>query len=292
VNEFAFIDAEKARYPLGVLCKTLGVSRPGYYAHARRGPSAHATRDVELGAKIANIHAGSRKRYGSPRVHDALREGGERVSRKRVARIMKEQDLRGKRRRRFRVTTQSDHPFPIAGNVLARDFSCMKPDQKWVGDITYVWTREGWLYLAVLVDLFSRRVVGWSMSDSLATDLPLQALTMALETRRPHRGLVHHSDRGCQYASAEYRRVLEQHGLVASMSRRGNCWDNAVAESFFATLKVELVRDADFLTRDQARGEIFEYIEVFYNRQRRHSSLGYATPSGFEFRFEATMKAA
>jgi putative transposase len=292
VKDFAFIDAEKEKYPVGILCDTLGVSRAGYYAYAGRAPSPRTTRDTELGVQIADIHAQSRQAYGSPRVHDELHKRGERVSRKRVSRLMRERKLQGKRRRRFRVTTQSDHALPIAKNIVARDFSCMKPNEKWVGDITYIWTREGWLYLAVLIDLFSRRVVGWSMSESLATDLPLSALTMALQTRRPPRGLLHHSDQGCQYASAAYRHVLEQHGIVASMSRKGNCWDNAVAESFFATLKVELVRDVDFLTREQARREIFEYIEVFYNRQRRHSYIGYATPSGFEFKSEVSKKAA
>jgi putative transposase len=292
MNVFEFIDAEKAQYPIGVLCKALDVSRPGYYAHTRRPPSKHATRDAALGAKIAEIHARSGKRYGSPRVHEELREDGEHVSRKRVSRIMKERDLRGKRRRRFRVTTQSEHDMPVAPNVLARDFSASAPNQKWVGDITYIWTREGWLYLAVLIDLFSRRVVGWSMSDSLATELPLRALQMAIHARRPPRGLVHHTDRGCQYASSDYRAVLEQHGLVASMSRKGDCWDNAVAESFFASLKTELVRDIDFLTRDQARREVFAYIEGFYNRRRRHSSLGYANPEKRELTFEQVAKAA
>jgi transposase InsO family protein len=292
MNVFEFIDAEKAQYPIGLLCKALDVSRPGYYAHTRRPTSKHAERDAALGAKIAAIHASSGKRYGCPRVHDELREEGERVSRKRVGRIMKEHDLRGKRRRRYRVTTQSNHDFPIAPNVLARDFSATAPNQKWVGDITYIWTREGWLYLAVLIDLFSRRVVGWSMSDSLATDLPLRALHMAIQTRRPPRGLIHHTDRGCQYASAEYRAVLEQNGIVASMSRKGNCWDNAVAESFFATLKTELVRDIDFLRRDHARREVFAYIEGFYNRRRRHSALGYANPNKLEMIFEWIEKAA
>lgn len=292
MNDFEFIDAEKAQYPVGLLCNTLSVSRPGYYAHSRRTPSKHATRDAVLGAKIVEIHTRSGKRYGSPRVHDELREEGEHVSRKRVSRIMKERDLRGKRRRRFRVTTESEHDMPVAPNVLARDFSASAPNQKWVGDITYIWTREGWLYLAVLIDLFSRRVVGWSMSESLATELPLRALHMALQARRPARGLIHHTDRGCQYASADYRSVLEQHGAVASMSRKGNCWDNAVAESFFATLKTELVRDIDFLTRDHARREVFAFIEGFYNRRRRHSSLGYANPEKRELTFEQVVKAA
>lgn len=292
MNVFEFIDAEKAQYPIGVLCKALEVSRPGYYAHASRPPSKRAERDVALGAKIAAIHAESGKRYGSPRVHDELREDGERVSRKRVCRLMKERDLRGKRRRRFRVTTQSDHDMPIAPNLLARDFTASAPNQKWVGDITYIWTREGWLYLAVLIDLFSRRVVGWAMGDTLATELPLRALHMAIQTRRPPRGLIHHTDRGCQYASVAYRAVLEQHGMIASMSRKGNCWDNAVAESFFATLKTELVRDIDLLTRDHAKRELFAYIEGFYNRRRRHSSLGYANPNKVEMIFEWVEKAA
>jgi len=292
MNVFEFIDAEKAQYPIGLLCEALDVSRPGYYAHTRRPQSAHATRDIALGAKIAAIHASSGKRYGSPRVQDELREDGEHVSRKRVARIMKERDLRGKRRKRFRVTTMSEHDMPIAPNLLERDFTASAPNQKWVGDITYIWTRQGWLYLAVLIDLFSRRVVGWAMGDTLATELPLRALHMAIQTRRPPRGLIHHTDRGCQYASAEYRAVLEQHGIVASMSRKGNCWDNAVAESFFATLKTELVRDLDLLTHDHAKRELFAYIEGFYNRRRRHSSLGYATPNKVEMIFEWVEKAA
>ena len=205
---------------------------------------------------------------------------------------MKEHDLKGKRRKRFRVTTMSEHDMPIASNVLERDFTATAPNQKWVGDITYIWTREGWLYLAVLIDLFSRRVVGWAMSDTLATELPLRALHMAIQMRRPPRGLIQHTDRGCQYASAEYGAALEQHGIVASMSRKGNCWDNAVAESFFATLKTELVRDVDFLTREHARRELFAYIEGFYNRRRRHSSLGYASPNKVEMIFEWVEKAA
>ena len=292
MNVFEFIDAEKVQYPIGVLCEALDVSRPGYYAHVRRPQSTHATRDIALRAKIVAIHAQSDKRYGSPRVHDELRDEGEHVSRKRVARIMKEQDLRGKRRKRFRVTTMSEHDMPIAPNVLERDFTASAPNRKWVGDITYIWTRQGWLYLSVLIDLFSRRVVGWAMGDTLATELPLRALHMAIQTRRPPRGLIHHTDRGCQYASAEYRAVLEQHGIVASMSRKGNCWDNAVAESFFATLKTELVRDLDLLTHDHAKRELFAYIEGFYNRRRRHSSLAYATPNKVEMIFEWVEKAA
>jgi transposase InsO family protein len=292
VNDFEFISAEKAHFPVDVLCAVLDVSRAGFYAHERRPASPHRTRDAALSEKIVEIHSRSRRTYGSPRVHDQLRESGERVGRKRVMRLMKERNLQVKRRRRFRVTTDSKHTDPIAPNVLARSFTTTAPNQAWVGDITYIWTREGWLYLAVLVDLFSRRVVGWSMGETLATELPLAALTSALRTRRPPPGLIHHTDRGCQYASEEYRRALERHGLVASMSRKGDCWDNAVAESFFATLKKDLVFRTDFLTRSQARSEVFEYIEVFYNRQRRHSHLDYATPAGIELKFDEVKKAA
>ncbi len=277
---FGFVAAEKARFPVGLLCDAIGVSRPGYYAWASRKPSAHSQRDAELAAKVAQVHTASRRIYGSPRVHDELREQGERASRKRVARLMREQGLAGKRRRRFRRTTDSAHRHPVAPNLLERDFTTTAPNRAWVGDITYIWTREGWLYLAVLLDLFSRKVVGWAMSESLTTDLALAALRMAIASRRPPHGLVHHTDRGVQYASAEYRRELAAHGLRASMSRKGNCWDNAVAESFFSTLKVEL--DLDFDTRQQARTAVFEYLEVFYNRQRRHSAIRYATPCSFE----------
>lgn len=287
---FGFVEAEKAQFPVSMLCEAIGVSRPGYYAWARRGPSARSQRDEELAAKVVDIHARSRRIYGSPRVHDELREQGERVGRKRVARLMRERGLAGKRRRRFRVTTKSAHGKPVAPNVLARDFKTSAPNRAWVGDITYIWTREGWLYLAVLLDLYSRKVVGWAMSEWLTTELALRALRMAVTDRKPRAGLVHHTDRGVQYASAEYQRLLSDHGITASMSRTGDCWDNAVAESFFATLKVEL--ELDFDTRQQARTAVFEYIEAFYNRQRRHSTISYATPWSFELDFEKAKNAA
>ena len=287
---FGFVAAEKARFPVSMLCEVIGVSRPGYYAWARREPSARHQRDAELTAKVVDIHARSRRIYGSPRVHDELRDRGERVGRKRVARLMREQGLAGKRWRRFRVTTNSAHGRPVAPNLLARDFKTSAPNRVWVGDITYIWTREGWLYLAVLLDLFSRKVVGWAMSESLTTELALAALRMAIAGRRPSPGLMHHTDRGVQYASAEYQAVLAAHGIVPSMSRTGNCWDNAVAESFFATLKLEL--ELDFDTRPQARAAVFEYLEVFYNRQRRHSAISYATPWSFEVDFEKAKNAA
>jgi transposase InsO family protein len=281
--KFAFVAAEKATYPVRVLCQTLGVSRAGFYAWHTRPPAARRQADQRLGVEIQAIHAETRQRYGSPRVHAELRDRGHQVGRKRVARLMRQHGLCARRRRRFRVTTDSNHPWPVAPNVLARQFAVAAPDTAWVTDITYLWTREGWLYLAVILDLFSRAVVGWAMSAQITTQhLTLQALTMALGRRRPPHGLLHHSDRGSQYASADYQRALTAHGIVGSMSRRGNCWDNAVAESFFATLKVELAHDADWATRAEARGDVFTYLEGFYNGARRHSALGYLSPLVFE----------
>src|SRR2546426_261567 len=231
--------------------------------------------------------ATTQERGGPRRLRAAeLADRGCRTSRKRVARLMRGRGLAARRRRRFRVTTHSRHPFPIAPNVLARQFQRAAPDQAWVTDITYIPTGEGWLYLAVIVDLCSRFAVGWAMSARVTDDLTLAALGMALARRRPSPGLVHHSDRGSQYASGDYQRLLAQHGIVCSMSRRGDCWDNAVAESFFATVKVELVHDAAWATRAAARTELFEYLELFYNGQRRHSALGYLSPRAFERRRE------
>ena len=282
----AVIAAEKAGFPVRLLCRTLGVSRAGFYAWQTRPPAPHTRADERLGLEIAAIHAESRQRYGSPRIHAELADRGCHTSRKRVARLMRARSLAARRRRRFRVTTQSRHPFPIAPNVLARQFERAVPDQAWVTDITYIWTSEGWLYLAVILDLCSRLAVGWALSERITDDLTLDALGMALARRRPPQGLLHHSDRGSQYASGDYQRALARHGIVCSMSRRGDCWDNAVAESFFATLKVELVHDATWSTRTVARTELFEYIEIFYNGQRRHSALAYLSPRAFERRRE------
>ena len=289
---FAFIAVEKATFPVTVLCQTLGVSRTGFYAAQARPAARRGRDDAKLAVEITAIHAESRQRYGSPRIHAELRERGCRTSRKRVARLMREQGLAARRRRRFRVTTDSHHPFPIAANVLARQFAASSPDTAWVTDITYIPTGEGWLYLAVILDLFSRLVVGWAMSERITRQLALDALGMALARRRPPQGLLHHSDRGSQYASTEYQHQLARHGIVGSMSRRGDCWDNAVAESFFATLKVELVHEATWGTRPEAGGALFEYIEGFYNGQRRHSSLGYLSPLAFERRREHETRAA
>ena len=281
---FAFIATEKAHYPVALLCQVLQVSRSGFYAWRRR-PAAQRTRQNQLlGLEIAAIFAESRHRYGSPRVHAELRDRGQRTGRKRGARLMRRAGLRARERRRFRRTTNSGHEMAITGNLLARQFSVAQPDISWATDITYLWTLEGWLYLAVILDLFSRRVVGWAISERLERGIALDALTMALRNRRPPHGLLHHSDRGSQYASHEYRQLLAANGMRSSMSRRGNCWDNAVAESFFATLKLELVYQTQWRTRADAHSAVFEYIELFYNRRRRHSALGYLSPEQFENR--------
>jgi transposase InsO family protein len=261
------IAAEKACYPVALMCRVLKVSRAGFYAWRRRPASAHALKDQSLKLELAAIHAESRGRYGSPRVHAELRARGERVARKRVARLMRIAGLRARAPRRYRCTTDSRHAMAIKGNLLARRFAVAAPNRGWVSDITYLWTLEGWLYLAVILDLYSRRVVGWSLGEGLERKLVLDALRMALREGQPAAGLLHHSDRGSQYASQEYQQLLGAHGLVSSMSRSGNCWDNGVAESFFATLKIELVYQARWRTRAEARSAIFEYLELFYNRR-------------------------
>lgn len=281
---YAFIRAQKAAFPIAFMCARLGVSRSGFYDWLGRAPSARTRDDARLAREVATIHCESGGRYGSPRVHAELRVRGRRVARKRVARLMRAQGLAARRRRRFVRTTDSRHDGPIAPNVLARDFTATAPNRVWVTDITYVATGEGWLYLAVLLDLFSRRVVGWALAPSLATPLPLAALDQALRRRDPPRGLVHHSDRGCQYASAAYRAALAARGVTASMSRAGDCWDNAVAESFFNTLKWEAVPIEGFATHTAAHTALGEYLDDFYNHHRRHSSLDYASPVEFELR--------
>jgi transposase InsO family protein len=285
--KFEFIEAEKAQFPIAFMCARLGVSKSGFYAWRKRPPSARKLEDARLASEVRAAHAGSKGRYGSPRVHRELVANGRRIGKHRVARLMCENGLRGRRKRRFRHTTDSNHAMPIAPNTLAREFTVHAPNEVWVTDITYIPTREGWLYLAAILDLFSRRVVGWSMSERITRQLTLDALTMARRSRTPPRGLLHHSDRGSQYASADYRAALDAAGIECSMSRKGNCWDNAVAESFFATLKTELVHEADWATRAEARSAIFEYLEVFYNRRRRHSSIDYVSPEEFELRYEA-----
>jgi transposase InsO family protein len=280
--KYTFIAAQKAEFPVSVLCSVLGASRSGYYAWCARPQAAREQQDAILAEAITEVHDQSRGTYGSPRVHAELKQRGVQVGKKRIARLMRDRGLAARRKRRFRPsTTESQHPHPVAANLLARSFSRPAPNQAWVGDITYIRTDEGWLYLAVLLDLFSRRVVGWSMSEHIDTQLALGALRMAVSNRRSS-GVLHHTDRGIQYASLEYRQALADHGLTASMSRKGNCWDNAVAESFFATLKAEVVHQRRFTSRAEARRAIFDYIEVFYNRRRRHSAIQYLSPMEFE----------
>ena len=290
---FELVDAEKARFPVQVLCEVLDVSRSGYYAWKTRPPSAHEKTDERLAAEIAATHAKSQKRYGSPRVHRALRRKGIHVGKKRVARLMREKCLVARQKRRFRRTTDSNHANPIAPNVVARDFEPAAPNQVWAGDVTYVATDEGWAYLAVLLDLFSRRVVGWAISETNDTELALAALAGAVRSRHSvPAGLVHHTDRGSPYASDDYRRALSSHAMVASMSRTGDCWDNAVAESFFATLRAELVDDERYRTRRAAETSIGDYIDGFYNVERLHSHLDYVSPIEFELKMHVAAIAA
>lgn len=263
------------------MCRVLEISRSALYAWRSTRPRRlkRAREDGALATQITRVHAASRATYGSPRVHAKLRRDGVRVSRKRVERLMRAAGLQGKVRRRWRTTTDSNHSLPVAPNTLNRQFSATSSDTRWVVDITYIPIAGGFGYLAVIVDLYSRLVVGWALEDHLRTELPLKALRMALGHRVPATNLLHHSDRGCQYASEGYRDVLARHGIGVSMSRRGDCYDNAVVESFFGTLKQELVHGAAWTTLADARAAIHDYIEVFYNRQRLHSALGYRTPA-------------
>ena len=308
---YAFIDEQRARddnaWPVRAMCSALRVSRNGFYDYARRlsTPGPRAARHAELAAKIRQTHADSRATYGSPRIHQQLQQDGEVVTEKTVAKVMQSLDIQGKSpRRRKPRTTDSDHGRPVADNVLDRDFTATAPNQKWVSDITYIDTDEGWLYLAVVIDLFSRRVVGWSTADHLKADLVCEATRRALHHRLGQRpgqlpgtlagvipgddgvaALIHHSDRGSQYASGDFQRLLDDHGITCSMSRKGNCYDNAVSESFFGTLKTEL--DEPLPTRAIAHQKLFDYIEVFYNRQRLHSTLNYMSPAAYEAMHQA-----
>jgi transposase InsO family protein len=281
--KFAFIQEHLRGYPLGLTCRVLEVSRAGYYAWRKRPLSARARRRADLAGKVRRVHEDNRRVYGSPRVCAALQAQGEQVCENTVARLMQEQQIRAKTKKKFVPrTTDSRHSQPVADNLLDRQFAAARPNQKWAADITYIPTDEGWLYLAGVLDLCSRKVVGWSMAEDLKTPLAADALRMALAHRQPAEGLLHHSDQGVQYASDEYQQLLRGHQLRPSMSGNGDCWDNACVESFWATLKTELVNHEHYATRDQARQSIFEYIEVFYNRQRLHSSLGYLSPEAFE----------
>ena len=279
---YRFVGDHAGDYPVKLLCQTLQVTRSGYYVWRECPESRRVQQDRRLFEQIKTIHAASRQTYGSPRIHAALRQQGETCGKHRVARVMRQQGLAAKHRRKFRATTNSAHDLPVAVNVLNRQFTPAAPNQAWVSDLTYVPTGEGWLYLATIMDLCSRRIVGWAMDTTLETALPRRALTMALLVRRPAPGLLHHSDRGSQYASATYQQLLTNYGGIPSMSRKGNCWDNAPMESFFHSLKVEWLHDQTFRTRAAARQAIFTFIEVWYNRQRLHSTLGYRSPEAYE----------
>jgi putative transposase len=285
---FAWIAAEKAGYPVGVLCRCLEVTRSGYYAWATRGTPRRTAVDQQLTRQLRVAHADSRGTYGRPRLHQVLRARGIHVSAKRVARLMQAAHLVARGRRRYRVTTDSAHAYPIAPNRLQRRFRVTRLNAVWAADITACPTRGGWCYLAVILDLASRRVVGWAVHRTLDASVVTAALTRALLTRRPARPLLHHSDRGCQYASRLYRQQLAAAGLRVSMSRVGNCWDNAPVESFFKTLKAELLPARPWTNYQTASAAIREYIDDFYNRRRLHSALGYVSPAAFEAAREAT----
>jgi putative transposase len=279
---FSFIQEHKDSWPVTVMADLLGVSTAGFYAWRDRPISERQQRRNALLVEINAIHERVKGRYGSPRIHAELHADGHGCCVNTVAEVMRQAGIRAKTARKFKHTTDSNHKRPVADNVLDREFSVDAPNQAWVADITYIPTREGRLYLAVVEDLYSRRVVGWSMAEHMESRLVVDALEMAVQRRLPDEGLLAHSDRGSQYASEHYRLLLAKHGIDCSMSRRADCWDNAPMESFFASLKKELVHDADFATRAEARAALFEYIEVFYNGQRRHSSLGYVSPAEYE----------
>ena len=280
---YRFIKGHQETWPIRVRCDALEVSPAGYYAWLRRPPSFQEQRREALLGQIQGIHDEAKQRYGSPRVHAALASRGVACSVNTVAKLMRDNDIRAKSARKFRCrTTDSSHAFPVAENVLGRQFDPAAANEAWVADITYIPTREGWLFLAVVEDLYSRKVVGWSMAATMESRLVVDALEMAVKRRLPDEGLIAHSDRGSQYASEHYQLLLGKHGITCSMSEVAQCWDNAPAESFFASLKKELTHHEDYQTREEARASIFEYIEVFYNNQRLHSSLGYVTPAAYE----------
>lgn len=284
--KFAFIRDHQDLFPVELQCGVLDVSRSGFYAWINREPSPREQRREQLVGKIHEAHRESNQVYGSPRVFQKLKLAGVSCCENTVAKLMRSEGLKARSRKPFRVkTTDGDHQFPVATNVLNREFYPNEANAVWTADITYIATREGWLYLAVVIDLFSRRVVGWATADHMRTELIVDALRMALKHRRPTGPLLHHSDRGSQYASEAYQKVLEEHGIEPSMSRRGNCYDNAVTESFFSTLKRERVAHENYATHVEAHASLFEYIEIFYNRQRLHSTLGYRSPVDFELRF-------
>ena len=279
--KYAWINTQRKAYPLPVMCETLEVSVSGYRAWKRGGSRRKWLTDAQLLALIRAIHQEIKGAYGSPRMMRELRSRGFPAGKERVERLMRENGIRGRHKRRYKATTDSQHTLPVAANLLERNFTPQAPNHAWASDITYVWTDEGWLYLAVVLDLFNREVVGWSIKPRMTADIVIDALTMAWFRRHPAAGLIHHSDRGSQYASEAFQKSLVRYGMVCSMSRKGNCWDNAPAESFFNSLKNERVHGTRYATREEAIADLFDYIEVFYNRVRRHSTLDYRSPVQF-----------
>ena len=280
--KFRFISEHAEAFNVGRMCKLLNVSRSGFYSWRTRPESRTSRENRALEDRIRLLHANSHGIYGAPRIHQDLTEDGVRCGKNRVARIMRNAGIRSRTRKKFKATTHSRHNLPVAPNLLNQEFTVEAADTAWVGDITYIWTDQGWLYLAVLLDLYNREIVGWSADSRITRQLTIDALKMALGKREPGHDLLHHTDRGSQYASADYQRILKEHGMVCSMSRKGNCYDNAVAESFFARLKSEWVNHERYRSRAEAIQSLFYYIEIFYNRKRRHSSIDYATPQRYE----------
>jgi len=283
---YQFVKTQEQQFQTAALCRVLRVSRSGYYLWLTRPESRRSRENRRLLAQIKAIHKKSRRTYGSPRVYQQLQKAGELCGRGRVARLMHSAGIRAKQRRKFVATTDSKHNLPVAENRLERQFTVSVPNTVWAADITYIPTNEGWLYLSAVLDLCSKGIPGWAMAERMDARLVKDALKMAQARKQPAKGLLHHSDRGSQYASAEYQQLLKDHGMQVSMSRKGDCWDNAPMESFFHTLKTELTHHKQYQTREEAKRDIFEYIEVFYNRERLHSSLGYQSPLEFEAQFQ------
>ena len=280
--KYRFIIENRKEFRIGKMCKTLNVSRSGYHNYIKRRFRFRETDETIILEKIKEIHRKSRRLYGSPRIYKELRRRGIKINKKRVARIMRKYGIRAKTHRKYKVTTNSNHNYPIAKDLLGQNFKTMEPNKIWVSDITYIWTKEGWLYLACILDLYSRMIVGWYIDQRQKSSLVTKAIRNALDTRGKNPGIIFHSDRGSQYASKDLRDLLSANGMIQSMSRKGNCFDNAVIESFFHTLKTELVRFENFQTREEAKMKIFDYIEIYYNRQRIHSSIDYFTHVEYE----------
>jgi len=280
--KYAWIDSQRDQYPLPTLCTTLSVSLSGYQAWKRGGtPNRKRLTDAQLLLLIQSIHAEVKGAYGSPRMAREIRDRGYPAGKDRVERLMKAHHIRARHKRRFKATTDSKHSLPVAPNLLNRNFTPSAPNQVWTADLTYIWTAEGWLYLAVVLDLFNREVVGWSLKPRMTADIVIDALAMAWFRRRPAPGVIHHSDRGSQYASHAFQARLKEYGMTCSMSRKGNCWDNAPTESFFNSFKNERMHGTRYATRAEAIADAFDYIEPFYNRKRKHSTLGYASPQAY-----------